>query len=259
MAKFDILHKYGEELEQRIRLQTFPLAVNLLKKEAEIPGGAERPLRDSGYHLPLCQGFAMSRKEGKTIAMFKEDMWCFEPVIGYGWAEPPQYFLEGHNRFPQDVKDLQAGRNFANDFPRFAVGQYKGIVSSPLTKVNFEPDLVILYCNSAQLNLLLLGREYKDGHDLQCRLSSHAACVYCVVPTIKSGKCQVTVPCRGDRYFALAGENEIIFSVPVNKIEDLLIGLRHVGKYGSRLPRNPQLRREPELPESYIKILAMLK
>jgi hypothetical protein len=32
-----------------------------------------------------------------------------------------------------------------------------------------------------------------------------------------------------------------------------------VGKYGSRLPRNPQMRREPELPESYMKILDMLK
>ncbi len=259
MAKLDIFHKYGEELEQRIRLQTFPLAAKLLKKEAEIPEETERPLRDFGYHLPLCQGLAMSRKEGKTIAMFREDMWCFEPVIGLGWAEPPQYFLEGHNRFPQDVKDLQAGRNFVNDFPRFAVGQYTGIVSAPLTKVSFEPDLVILYCNSAQLSLLLLGREYKDGHDLQCRLSSHAACVYAMVPVIKSGKCQVTVPCRGDRYLALAGDDEIIFSVPVHKIEDLLVGLRHVGKYGSRLPRNPQMRQEPELPESYLKILDMLK
>jgi uncharacterized protein (DUF169 family) len=259
MAQLDIFHKYGEELEQRIRLQTFPLAVKLLKKKAEIPGGAERPLRDLGYHLPLCQGFAMSRKEGKTIAMFREDMWCFEPVIGLGWAEPPQYFLEGYNRFPQDVKDLQAARNYVNDFPRFAVGQYIGIVSAPLTKVSFEPHLVILYCNSAQLSLLLLGREYKDGHDLQCNLSSHAACVYSVVPAIKSGKCQVAIPCRGDRYFALAGDDEVIFSVPVHKIEDLLVGLRHVGRYGSRLPRNPQMRREPKLPESYMRILDMLK
>jgi len=259
MAKLNIFRKYGEELEQRIRLQTFPLAVKLLKKEADIPGGAERPLRDFSYQLLLCQGFAMSRKEGKTIAMFMEDMWCFEPIIGYGWAEPPQYFLEGHNRFPQDVKDLQAGRNYVDDFPRFAIGQYTGIVSAPLTKVSFEPDLVILYCNSAQLSLLLLGREYKDGHDLQCNLSSHAACVYSVVPAIKSGKCQVAIPCRGDRYSALAGDDEVIFSVPVHKIEDLLVGLRHVEKYGSRLPRNPQMRREPKLPESYLKILGMLK
>lgn len=108
---FEIFQRYGEELEERIRLQTFPLAIKLLEKEADIPKGSERPLlRDFGYNILFCQGYAMSRKEGKTIAMFKEDMWCFEPVVGYGWADPPQYFLEGYNRFPRDVKDLEDSR-----------------------------------------------------------------------------------------------------------------------------------------------------
>jgi len=259
MAEFNVFHEYGEELERRIRLQSFPLALKLLKGEAEIPEGAERPLRDFGYRVPLCQGYALSRKEGKTIAMFKDDMLCFEPVVGYGWAEAPQYFWEGHNRFPQDVKDLEAGRNYALDFPRLELGRYTGVVSAPLTTARFEPDLAILYCNSAQLSLLLLGKEYKDGHDLKCSLSSHAACVYSVVPVIKSGECRVAIPCRGDRYIALAGDDEIIFTVPMQKIEDLLAGLRHVEKYGSRLPRNPQMRREPEIPESYVKTLEMLR
>jgi uncharacterized protein (DUF169 family) len=36
--------------------------------------------------------------------------------------------------------------------------------------VRFEPDLVIIYCDSEQLSLLILAREYKDGHDLPCQL-----------------------------------------------------------------------------------------
>jgi hypothetical protein len=47
----------------------------------------------------------------------------------------------------------------------------------------------------------------------------------------------------------LAGD-EIILSVPTPKVEDFLTGLGHVEKYGSRLPRNLQMRREPEFPES---------
>lgn len=132
------------------------------------------------------------------------------------------------------------------------------MVSAPLTRTNFKPDLVIIYCDSEQLSLLLLGREYKDGHDLRCHLSSHPACVYSMVPVIQSGECQVAIPCRGDRYHALAGNDEIIFSVPTPKVEGLLTGLRHVEKYGSRLPRNPQMRREPEFPESYRNISKML-
>ncbi len=258
MADFKVFHEYAEELERRMRLQTYILAIKMLEKESDIPEGAERPLKNFGHHVPLCQGYALSRKEGKTVAMFKEDMWCFEPIVGYGWEPPPQYFLDGNNRFPQDVKDLTAGKNYASDFPRLEAGKYKGVVSASLGKVNFKLDLAIFYCNSPQLSLLLLGREYMDGHDLPCHLSSHAACVYSVVPPLKTGNCQVAIPCRGDRYFALAGDDEMIFTVPTAKLEDLLTGLRHVEKYGSKLPRNPQMKQEPQFPASYQKILKMV-
>ena len=181
--------------------------------------------------------------------------------MGYGWVEPPQYFLDGYNRFPQDVKDLEAGKNYAGDFPRLQVGKYVGVVSAPLTEANFEPDLVMLYCNSEQLSLLLLGREYKDGHDLKCNLSSHAACVYSVVSAIKEGKCHVAIPCRGDHYFAFAGDDELVFTIPIQKIEDLMTGLRKIEKtgFGNRLPKTPRMMREPDLPGSYVKILGMLE
>ncbi|KPK93253.1 MAG: hypothetical protein AMJ94_03565 [Deltaproteobacteria bacterium SM23_61] len=258
MADYRKFHDYAAEIEKRLRLQTYVLAVKRLKDEKEIPKGAERPMKDYGYHMPLCQGFALSRKEDKTIAMIKEDMWCFEPIVGYGWEPPPQYFMDGNNRYPQDVKDLEAGKNYASDFPKMETGKYKGVVSASLSGVNFTPDMILIYCNSPQLSLLLLGREYMDGHDLPCHLSSHAACVYSVVPVINSGQYQVAVPCRGDRYFALAGDEELIFTVPTPRIEDLLTGLRHLEKYGSRLPRNPSMMREPQFPESYRKLLKML-
>jgi len=253
-----VFHNYGEELEKRLRLKTFPLAVKLLEKEEDIPEGAQRPLRDFGYHLSLCQGFTMSRREGTLLAMLKEDMWCFEPVVGLGLAEPPAYFLEGHNRFPHDVETLEAGSNYAHEFPRLEVGKYIGIASASLATANFEPDLVMIYCDSPQLSLLLLGREYKKGFNLKCSLSSHAACVYSVVPVIQSGECQVAIPCRGDRYRAMAGDDEMIFTVPKGKLEDLLLGLRHCQEYGSRLPKVPVMQPEYALSESYEKIAKMI-
>jgi len=258
MANLKDLHQWGEEIERRIRLKTYPLAVKLLEKEADIPRGAMRPLRDLGYHLLLCQAYAMSRREGTLIAMLKEDMWCFEPVIGYGIAKPPQYFLEGHNRFPEDVKTLEAGKNYVSDFPRLPAGKCIGVLSASLRTATFEPDLVIIYCDSAQLSLLLLGREWKDGHDLKCSLSSHAACVYSVVPAIQTGECRVALPCRGDHYIAMAGDDEMVFSVPIQKLPDLMSGLRYLESTGSKLPRNYFVSREPELPESYTKIAKMI-
>jgi uncharacterized protein (DUF169 family) len=252
------LESCGEELARRLSLRTFPLAMKLLEREKDIPQGAMRPLRDLGYHLELCQAYATSRREGTTIALLLEDMWCMEPIIGYGFAEPPKYFLDGHNRFPQDVETLEAGKNYASDFPRLPAGKYIGVLSAPLKATSFQPDLVVLYGDSAQLSLLLLAREYKVGHDLKCSISSHAACVYSVVPAIQTGECQVAIPCRGDRYSAMAGSDEFIFSVPMGKLEDLMAGLRYLETKGSKLPRNYRMKPEPELPESYIKIAKMI-
>lgn len=258
MTDLTVWHEYGEELERRLRLKTFPLALRMLETEGDIPEGAQRPLRDLGYHLSLCQGFQLSRREGITIAMLAEDNWCFEPVVGYGLGEPPEYFLEGHNRYPRDVASLEAGAHYADEFPRLDLGKYVGIASTPLRATEFEPDLVMVYCDAAQLSLLLLGREWKDGYNLKVALSSHAACVYGVVPSILTGACQVAIPCRGDHYSAMAGDDELIFTVPRKKMENLMNGLRHVEKDDSRLPRGYRFLPEYPQSESYEKIAQMM-
>jgi uncharacterized protein (DUF169 family) len=223
MSQKSIWNEYGEELDRRVRPKTFPLAVKLLKNEEDIPKEAQRPQRDLGHRLMLCQGFQLSRRDGITVAMLREDMWCHEPVIGYGLQEPPEYFSEGHTRFPRDVSSLEAGRHYADEF-------------------------AMIYCDGAQLSLLLLAREWKDGYNLPCNLSSHAACVYGVVPAMASGRCQVAIPCRGDHYSAMAGDEEMVFTVPRGKLEDLITGLRYVEKTGSLLPRGYNL--PPEYPQA---------
>jgi uncharacterized protein (DUF169 family) len=258
MADLKVYHEYGEEIERIVRLKTYPLALKLLEKEEDIPDGAQRPLRDFGYRLSLCQAYQVSRREGQTVAMLAKDMWCFEPVIGYGLVEAPEYFMEGHNRYPKDVSTLEAGSHYAQELPKLELGKYVGVVSAPLKTANFKPDAVMMYCDSTQLSLLLLGREWKDGHNLKCALSSHAACVYSAVSTVLSQECHVSVPCRGDRYHAMAGDEEMIFAVPEKKLEDLVTGLRYVEKTGSKLPRGYGLQPEYEEPPAYAKIAQMM-
>jgi uncharacterized protein (DUF169 family) len=255
MEDLRVYREYGEELENRLRLKTFPVALKLLKSVQEIPEGAIRPVKDLGYHLSLCQAFQISRREGKVMAMLKTDHWCCEPVIGFGLGEPPAYFLEGHNRYPRDVATLEAGRHYAEEFPRLEIGTYVGTACSPLRTTPFEPDVVIVYCDSSQLCLLLLGREHKEGYNLKCAISSHAACVYGVLPALQAEECQVAVPCRGDHYRAMAGDEEMIFSVPHGQLDDLMFGLRSIEKTGSKLPTGYFLRPESPLPEAYRRML----
>lgn len=248
----DQVREYGIEFERRLRLRTYPLGIKLIERDEDIPADAKRPLRDFGAHFDLCQLYATSRREGLTIVAKKGDHWCPEPVIGYGLAEPPQEFLDGHNRYPQDVATLQAGKNYARDFPRLPTGRYVGVMSAPLGTIPVVPDVIVLYVDTEQLSLLMLAREHRDGNDLPVRMSSHAACVYGVVPSISTGECQVALPCRGYRYLAMAGNDEMIFSIPCARVEEIIIALRFLEKRGSSLPRNYRMKPEPAHIESYL-------
>lgn len=267
MPDLDTYQNWGTELERRLRLGSHPLAIRLLEDETEIPDGADRPRADEGHRLSLCQAFERSRRDGATVAMLGEDMWCFEPVVGYGLEEPPRDFLDGDNRYPHDVATRKAGRRYAEEFPKLDTDQYVGVLSAPLHSTPVEPHVVTVYLDSEQLSLLLLGREYRGGDNLECSLSAHAACVYGVVPAIREGRCQVAVPCRGDRYAAMADPDEMIATVPTQELgpidgrclADVMDGLKEVEETGSKLPNSRRKQVEYPLSESYERIASQME
>jgi uncharacterized protein (DUF169 family) len=210
MTTLGEFNRYGEDLERLLILRTSPIAVKMLEKEEDIPEGAIRPKKDRGHHLAQCQAFAMSRRQKATVAMLKEDNWCFAPLIAYGLVDKP------------DDPELQ---RFVS-FPTFERDRYVGIVSAPLRSANFEPDIVLIYANTAQLRNMLLPSHFENA---EAHVDSHffpPSCAYVVVPVMSSGQYLVALPDPGDYHRALAGEDEIILSVPAAKMEELVSGLR---------------------------------
>jgi uncharacterized protein (DUF169 family) len=253
MATLKELNNYGEALRNQLLLKTFPIAIKLLKKGSEIPQEAIRPKRDLGYHIALCQGFAMSRREGATVAMSKEDHWCYVPVIALGHAKPPKFVLEGHMDYPSRIADLETAKHIARNAAHLDFGKFTGIVSAPLDSATFKPDLVTIYCDSAQLRFLLGAMRYKNGYQVTSLLEPGGACVQATVPVLNSGECNVAVPCMGDRTLALAQDDEMIFSVPIEKLEELMVGIRHFAKTGSVFPIKFNMRFDYPLMASYKK------
>jgi uncharacterized protein (DUF169 family) len=217
-------NNYGEDLEKLLVLKTSPIAVKMLEKEEDIPEGAIRPKKDYGYHLAQCQAFAMSRRGRKaTIAMLKEDNWCPAPVSAYGLVEPREEYVG----FPYMVENEKASRNLSETSPQFEYGKYIGIVSAPLKMANFEPDLVLVYSNTAQLRSLLLAVKYKEGMLVTSEFDPLRSCVFAIVPVILDGNYRITLPDTGEQHRTMSGEDEIIFSIPRDKIENVVLGLKH--------------------------------
>lgn len=246
--------KQAEELEKLLGLQSLPLAVRLLKSVDEIPEGAQRPIKDMGYHLSFCQALALSRRNGMTIAETKEDMWCFEPVLGLGFEKPPQRFLDGYNRYPETASTLEAGSTWAKGLPRLDYGLYSAVVSAPLATANFEPHLFIIYGEPAKMSRILAAKDWLDGKNITPTMSGNAACVYYVVPVMKDKGWHITLPCAGDLRRAACETYNMIFSAPIEDLDDLLRGLRAIQEAGRGFPLRVNLPIEYPLPESYVEI-----
>jgi uncharacterized protein (DUF169 family) len=248
IAKFQ---QAGKELEKRLRLRTIPLAIRMLENEKEIPRGGKSPLQDFGRRLSTCQAFALSRREGLTIAAFKGDIWCPEPLIGYGIENGLPFLLKNLVGYPSVFATPEACRNWHRSLPHLEKGKYRGIVSAPLPRTSYCPEVVMIYCDPGQLTQLLIAAHWKEGRAFQMAFSGHTACIYSVVPPIKNGDYQVSLPCMGDRRNAMAQDDEIILSFPAAKLQDLLSGLRNRDHLGLGLPYRFRMVPEYPLPNFY--------
>jgi uncharacterized protein (DUF169 family) len=262
-----VYKEYAEHFEKLLRMSEYPLAVKMLERDEDIPELAKRPLNDFGCHLNTCQCFALSRRVGEMIAQKQEDMWRFEPALCFGltggnpkaYDEGLKFFLDGHTRYPGGARDLATGSKWAHSFPRFETDKYVAIVSAPLMRASFEPDLVLLYVNPAQMNQLLAGIVYEWGENVNCEIHAHGGCVNYVVPAIKTGNFWISNPCHGEFSFAANMPDKLVFSSPIEKVERLLAGMEGRLSAGRGIPINYQTEPEGWLPDSYGEIAKIMK
>jgi len=245
------VHEYGHELEIWLRMRVHPIAIKMLKNRGEVPEGAIIPTRDWKHKFSLCQSFARSQRNGETIAMFKKDHWCFEPVVGLGLAEKSEFFLEGHHRYPDSVKDLQAAAEWCRNMPHLQYGEYQGIVSAPVHKCNFMPDVIAMHVNGMMTSQLLIVKTWIDGKDVRSQLSGHAACVYATVPAFLTKECQVSIPCKGDRRLAAAQDDEILFTIPTAMLPDFIEGIHWLQDHNWGIPMLQEYKEEYDLKPKY--------
>ncbi len=224
-------NQYGEELENILGLQTSPIAVKMLAKEADIPKSAIRPKQDRGYHLAQCQAFAMSRRERTAVAMLKEDNWCPGAVLAYGLV-----------RIPDDP-----AAKSQNNGEYFEYGKYIGILTAPLKKADFEPDAVIIYCDTNQLRIILLSLKNEERPLVKSNFFPFS-CSNAVVPVILHNEYWINLPDPGEYARALTIAGEMMFSVPKDKLPGLVENLRGAERNVSGFANESMMMR-PDFPQ----------
>lgn len=254
------LKEVNEALNIYLRLQSFPLAAKLATSRDEIPPRARQAKRDLGLQLTACQAWSIARHYGWTIAHTLEDEQCPYGAVALGFLPAKQAFVDGSfaEQIAPGTGEAMARTNRSK--ARLEYGKYQALILAPLHTATFEPDLLVIYGNTAQVMRLTQGRLWGGGGELTARVSGGRVCAEIFAATLLSDECQIALPCNGDRVFAMAQDHELAFTIPRSKIEQTIRGLEEGHKSGmQRYPIPSFLRFQARLPDSYYKVMEFLQ
>jgi len=227
---------FAQALQSYISPLTFPVAIKLLKSGIEIPSGIERASKLYGHRFNLCQAWAMARHNGESVAMLKDDMVCPLGIIVLGLAEPPDFYRRGGIFIDRYTKSNRAAARIAEEMYKFPVGKYSGLAAAPLLGCDFQPDLILVFCNPLQLLRLMQAAIHKRGGRFHNSFLPTAVCADVLVPTVEEGRCHFGIPCLGDRRYEHTSADELIFSVPLKRVDEIAEGLKYTHEHGHLLP-----------------------
>jgi uncharacterized protein (DUF169 family) len=227
MGNLKNYHDIGQELTNKLRLLTYPVAVRLIKPDEKEPEGSVRPIEAFGAEVPACLVYTYCRRAGISFYLTKDDIACKPIVIYFGLDElsdPDDLYRawEAHGGYKRNMaKDKESRKSDA----RLTPFEFKGLVVSPLNQTIVEPHLAMIYCSPLILSHLILAATY-DGANITSSFNGmESSCKEGIIRTYKTNECQVVSPGMGDRVLAGVQYYEMIFSMPEAQFGTILDNL----------------------------------
>jgi len=207
--------------------------------------------------MAICQAISIARRYGWTMAVGREDLSCPIAKAVFGFEERNEYYTSGKLADGMYASCKEAGAKFEDALAKFGEGEYSHVVAGPLGRVNFVPDTVLVYGNSAQVLRLLNACLHRRGGSLKSEFSGRGDCSDIVIRGKQTGEPQVILPCYGDRIFGMTGDDEMAFTFPFAMGDEVVEGLEKTHAGGVRYPVPIYLRFQAEYPKSYQELEAL--
>ena len=240
------------ELQTYIRPQTFPVAIRMLAPGEPIPDKARRPARDFKKLSMNCQVIDMARRYGWMIALTREDHICSLGIAALGFEKPTHLHSSGTLCEGMYTETKEAGQHSEAAVDRFGPGEYYALLVAPLDRATFEPHLVCIYANPAQVMRLTQAALWKRGGKIASAFGGRVDCSEIIVTTMRTDQPQVILPCSGDRIFGQTQDHEMAFTIPWGQMEEIVEGLRGTHNGGIRYPITQFMEYEAKLPPRYM-------
>lgn len=238
-------------LEKHLRVSTFPVGIRTLAAGEPLPPKARRPQAQLGVKVAICQAIAFARRYGWTLALGGEDLSCPIAKAVFGFAPRNEYYTSGALADGMYAACREAGARFEDALAKYEPGEAAHLLVGPLGRLDFAPETVLVYGNSAQVLRLLNACLYEKGGSIGGEFSGRGDCADIVIRSRRTDAPQVILPCYGDRIFGMAADDEMAFTFPFRMAEQVVKGLEGTHAGGVRYPIPAYLRFQADFPKSY--------
>jgi dephospho-CoA kinase len=226
--------KIVRRMEQLLRLKSFPVAFKMLENKeilSTIPF-----IRRLDRKVTLCQLITLVRTFDWTVGAEQSDFVTPTCPSILGLAEVPEINRDGTFRSIVWVKTREDAKKYEASIPRLPLGKYQAVALAPLVYKPFEPDIVLIYANPAQMMILINALQFEEYEVMQFYSVGESSCSDAIVRCYVTGKPAMTIPCYGERRYGHAQDEDLVMALPPDYMQKALRGLETLYKRGIRYP-----------------------
>jgi len=214
------INKFGRELKEILNLKTSPVAVGLAVDENDIPKGMEK-IGESTRH---CQMVDNVRRTGSAFYTTLDDHQCKGGAAVMGMSEMGEKLKNGEFYFHLNhFGNIEAARKTMEKVPYVTPFSVKSIMYAPLEQATFMPDIVVIVTTPRHVMELSQALLYTSGGRIVSSFAGkQSLCGDGVALPYTTGEVGVTVGCSGSRKYTQIQDEEMIISIPVEKLPELV-------------------------------------
>lgn len=194
------------------------------------PDGIEK----LGKNLSICE-MIREAQDSEPFYATVDNFTCVGPIIT-GMAESDPVFESGHIGQTLNIfEEARANRRLYHYITTLERNSVNYVVFSPLDKLTFDPDVLILASDPTQLEIILRATCYLTGKKWTSQGTPVIACSWLTTYPYISGEINyiITDVSHGMKAKEVFPAGTILISIPYDKLSHIAEGLRKIEWYPS--------------------------
>jgi uncharacterized protein (DUF169 family) len=176
--------------------------------------------------MPICQMFREAQDHLPFYAA-SDNFACVERLL-LGFMEPEPIFESGQIGAKERIyQEARANRRIYQYVPKLAKNTVRYVAFSPVNKLPFEPDVLVITATPGQAEIILRALSYSTGKPLTTKITPVLMCAWVFLYPYVNGELNYTITGLGYgmRIKKLLPEGLVLISVPYDLIPMLIDNL----------------------------------